>query len=93
MLREQPFVLCRPEHGRMRIVARNRKAIAEGIAPNMVLADARAICPRLLHEDYDTLALESLLQKLAVWSLRFTPIVALDRPDGLLLDISGCAHL
>ena len=26
-------------------------------------------------------------------ALRYTPLVALDAPDGLLLDIAGCAHL
>ncbi len=29
----------------------------------------------------------------ADWCLRYTPLVAGDAPDGLLLDISGCAHL
>src|SRR6185437_13259387 len=29
----------------------------------------------------------------ADWCLRYTPLVACDPPDGLLLDISGCAHL
>jgi protein ImuB len=33
------------------------------------------------------------LERLADMMRRFTPMVALDPPDGLLLDISGCAHL
>ena len=34
-----------------------------------------------------------LLEKIADWCLRYTPLVTVDAPDGLLLDISGCAHL
>ena len=35
----------------------------------------------------------ALLEKIADWCLRYTPLVTCDAPDGLLLDISGCAHL
>ena len=31
--------------------------------------------------------------RIADWCLRYTPLVACDSPDGLLLDITGCAHL
>ena len=30
---------------------------------------------------------------IADWCDRFTPLVALDPPHGLFLDITGCAHL
>lgn len=33
------------------------------------------------------------LQRLALWCIRYTPIAAIDAPDGLILDISGCTHL
>ena len=42
-------------------------------------------------EDADADA--NLLENIADWCLRYTPLVACDAPDGLLLDISGCAHL
>ena len=34
-----------------------------------------------------------LLDTIAEWCLRYTPLVACDAPDGLLLDIGGCTHL
>jgi protein ImuB len=34
-----------------------------------------------------------LLTRLAEWCIRFTPIVAIDPPDGLLMDVTGCCHL
>lgn len=33
------------------------------------------------------------LLALAIWAQRFSPLVAVDPPDGLLLDVSGCARL
>lgn len=33
------------------------------------------------------------LDQLARWALRFSPVVAPDYPNGLLLDIAGCEHL
>ena len=33
------------------------------------------------------------LPALALWCQRFTPLTAPDPPDGVLLDITGCAHL
>lgn len=33
------------------------------------------------------------LNALALWAQSFTPLTAPDPPDGLLLDITGCAHL
>ena len=34
-----------------------------------------------------------LLEGLADWCDRYTPLVALDGSDGLLLDVTGCTHL
>ena len=41
----------------------------------------------------DPAADRRLLESLADWCDRYTPLVALDGSDGLLLDITGCAHL
>ena len=34
-----------------------------------------------------------LLKGIAEWCIRYTPAVAIDPPDGLILDVTGCAHL
>ena len=41
----------------------------------------------------DEKADQALLESIADWCDRFTPLVANDPPDGLLLDITGVAHL
>jgi protein ImuB len=64
-----------------------------GLAPGLALAQARAMHPALDAAAEDAEADSALLEKVADWCLRYTPLVALDPPDGLLLDISGCAHL
>ena len=43
--------------------------------------------------DADEAADAKTLDDIADWCDRFTPLVALDPPHGLYLDITGCAHL
>lgn len=93
VLRAQPFVLAAPEHGRMVVKAVNQLAEAKGIYTGMVVADCRAVLPQLQVLDDDPQQADKLLNALAEWCLRYTPVVSIDRPEGLILDISGCAHL
>ena len=87
------FVLSEASHGRMLITAASPAAQLEGITAGMLVADARAISPSLqVFDDIPDLPYK-LLNRLAEWCIRFTPSVAIDPPDGLLLDITGCAHL
>ncbi len=59
----------------------------------MALADARAIYPALDARPADPQADAALLDQIAAWCERYTPIVVIDAPHRLFLDISGCAHL
>ncbi len=92
-LRDKPFVLSAKEKSRMVIKAANQLAIREGITPGKVLADARAILPTLEVFDDEPQQTASLLESLAEWCLRFSPIAAVDGLDGIMLDVSGCPHL
>ena len=64
-----------------------------GLAARLTLADARARIPDLAVAEADPDADERFLDRLATLCDRFTPLVALDPPHGLVLDITGCAHL
>lgn len=77
----------------MRLVAVNRAGLGLGLAPGLSLADARARVPDLGVVDFDPRADAAWLERIADGCDRYTPMVALDPPDGLILDISGCAHL
>jgi protein ImuB len=92
-LKNLPFVLRAPSHGRMVITAASSTAEMKGINSGMVLADARAIIPDLEVLDDKPDLPGKLLKRLAEWCIRFTPVVAIDPPDGLLLDATGCPHL
>ncbi len=59
----------------------------------MTLADARARIPRLEVIQADPAADLALLLRLSQACRRFTPALALHAPDGLDLDVSGCAAL
>lgn len=77
----------------MVLVAVDAAAAALGLAPGLTLADARARLPGLDVATEDPAADRALLERLAALCDRYTPLVGLDPPDGLLLDVTGCAHL
>jgi protein ImuB len=66
---------------------------AAGLSAGMTLADARARCPALATLPCDPAAERQALDHLAWAMLRFTLVVTPDPPDGLILDVTGCAHL
>ena len=75
------------------IVAVDAEAEELGLSPGLALAQARAMHPLIEAIEEDAEADACLLESIAEWCLRYTPLVACDTPDGLLLDIGGCAHL
>jgi len=64
-----------------------------GLREAMSVADARAICPELLTEMSDPMREDMLLRALRRWADKLSPLLALDKPDGLILDVTGCSHL
>jgi protein ImuB len=92
-LKNVPFVLTAPDHGRLLVTASSPVAQSQGIHAGTAVADARALVPALeVFDDRPGLA-QKLLTGLAEWCIRYTPITAIDLPHGLILDSSGCAHL
>lgn len=59
----------------------------------MTLADTRARIPDIVCRPADPQADATLLRRVLVDFGRFTPMAAADGPDGLILDVTGCAHL
>lgn len=79
--------------GALRIASIDPHAQAVGLAPGMPLADARARVPALIIVPHDPALDHAWLDRLALGCNRYTPLVALDAPDGLILDIAGAEHL
>ena len=85
--------LQRPDHGRMLITAANHLAEEQGIGIGMAVADARSLISNLQVFDDKPGRAAILLKALAEWCMRYTPCAAVDLPDGIILDATGCAHL
>jgi protein ImuB len=92
-LKEVPFVLAAPFKNKIVISASSILAEREGAFTGMAVTDARAAFGELVVIGEVPGQAAKLLRLLALGCLRYTPIVSLDLPNGLLLDISGCAHL
>ena len=75
------------------LVAASAAAEQRGITVGLALAQARAMHPALAAVPEDQAADARLLDAIADWCQRYTPLVAVDLPDGILLDVNGCAHL
>jgi protein ImuB len=71
----------------------DEQAEALRLKRGMGIADARAMYPSIEIVEAEPAADLRLLESLADWCDRYTPLVALDGTDGLFLDTTGCAHL
>jgi len=88
-----PLVTALPDHGRRVIASVDPAARRLGVLPGMTVTRARAMAPGLAVVDADPEADLDDLRRLALWAgRRYSPIVAPDPPDGLWIDITGCAH-
>jgi protein ImuB len=92
-LPDTPLALTEAAGNAVRLAALDAHAAAAGLAVGMTLADARALLPDLQVKAHDPQADLALLEALADGCGRYTPMVAVAPPAGLLLDITGAAHL
>ncbi len=72
-----------------RLSAVSDAAAKAGLFPFQTVADALALEPELVVDDADPDADLTALEALCDWCVRFSPAVAVDAPDGLVLDIEG----
>jgi len=85
----EPFAL----EERHRIFACDRKAGARGVRAGMAVSAALALAPRLRVVPRDPAAETEALLGVAGWAAQFTPGVALEFPDAVLLDAAGSLKL
>src|SRR5260221_3128647 len=90
---DRPFVTATTTGNRRLVVAASREAVTCGITPGLPLADAQAYCPGLAVFPADPVGDAGALHRLAEWCGRWSPWTVPDGDDGILLDITGCAHL
>jgi protein ImuB len=91
---DRPLVTTERQGQRVVLAAACPLARSLGLHPGMPLTQARALVPGLDLRAVEPEADGAVLVRLALFAARrWTPFAAIDQPDGLWLDISGCAHL
>ena len=88
-----PFAIVSEVSGATRISSLNQTAEAQGLARGMSLSDARAMAPDLITRSGMPEREAAALAAIARWAGRFSPFIATEEGEALVMDASGCAHL
>ncbi len=103
----EPLVIVGKVRNALVLTAVDAMAERAGLVPGLPLATARAMLPALRVVEADPAADAVLLDSVADWAERYTPFVGLEslgleapgsrtaaaHADGLVLDVTGSAHL
>ena len=89
----EPFAVVGDSGGAQVLVSLNDEAQAAGLRVGQPLRDATAMCARLLTRPADPVSEALFLTALRRWAGKFSPWVAEEPPDALVVDLTGCAHL
>jgi len=82
------------EGSRRLVMAADAAAHAAGLRTGMTAAKAQALAKDLIVEDFRPDDDRRELERLALWFLgNYAPIVAVDPPDGIVIDTTGADHL
>ena len=91
--RQAPLVVVDGEDRNQRVIAAQPRALAEGVRIGMTLGAALAAVPGIDAQPRDTAREFALMQSLAAIVSEFTPLVSIEPPDGLLLEIKPSINL
>lgn len=91
---ERPLVLVARSGSKRWIAAADAKVREAGIRVGMPAAKAQALVRGLQFLDADPVADAAALERIALWALtQYSPIVAVDGTDGIVMDTEGADHL
>jgi protein ImuB len=80
--------------GQRRVLASVDDAAAHaGLACGMTVTHAQSLLPDLCVVNATPGEDEAALLRLALWCIRYSPLVTPDPPDGIFIDVAGSAHL
>ena len=88
-----PFAVVKDVGQAQVLASLSMAAQAAGLYQGQPLRDAHAMCADLLTRLSNPHAEAAFLGALHRWAGKFSPWVAREEPDALVLDLSGCAHL
>ncbi|WP_083196811.1 DNA polymerase Y family protein [Rhizobium sp. AC27/96] len=91
---ETPLVVIARSGSKRWIAAADQAATKLGLRVGMAAAKAQALVQRLIMIDADPAADLQALERLTLWALsQYSPVVAMDSPDGIVMDTEGADHL
>jgi len=90
---DEPLVTVIAEGSRRIIAAADEAAKKAGLKAGQTIAYAQALIHGLHIRDATPEEDRAALTRLALWCLRYSPIVAPDPPDGIWIDTAGADHL
>ena len=95
LCRDSALVLVATSRGTQRVTGCSVQAARFGVRTGMSVAHARALVGEGAFEleDADPTGDRRALEELGAWAMRFSPLVGVDPPDGLLLDVVGVERL
>jgi protein ImuB len=76
------------------VMAADAAAMAAGLRTGMPASKAQALVADLIIEPFQPMEDQAGLERLALWFLKtYAPVVAVDPPDGIVVDTTGADHL
>lgn len=99
ILRQTPHLEATPlavvdQVGNAQLIASlNAAASAQGLRVGQPVRDAHAMCGELVTRARNPLAEKRFLEVLRRWAGKFSPWVSCEGEAGLVVDLTGCAHL
>ncbi|MEJ2602218.1 MAG: DNA polymerase Y family protein [Gammaproteobacteria bacterium] len=88
-----PLAVMEEQGGQPVVHLANRQAAAAGIRSGQTLSAALALAPALETLPRRPRRERTALESVADWATRFTPLVSLEPPDALLLEVKGSLRL
>ncbi|MDK1386561.1 DNA polymerase Y family protein [Sinorhizobium sp. 8-89] len=91
---DKPLVVISKSGAKRWVSAADMAARKAGLRVGMPASKAQAAIAELVMTDADPAADAAALERLALWALRqYSPVVAVDNNDGIVMDTEGADHL
>lgn len=92
-LADVPLGVVQDQQNTQVLTSLNGAAQAYGLRVGQPVRDAHAMCEALITRTRSVQDEAGFLTILQRWACKFSPWVATDAEDGLVIDLTGCAHL
>ena len=88
-----PFAVVGDVQNAQVLTSLSEEAQEAGLSRGQPLRDACAMCPELQTKRQNAVLERAFLTVLRRWAGKFSPWVAEEPPEALVIDLTGCAHL